>query len=282
MTEKFCTVCGSVVETTTTGNTQHSWGSDYIVDKPATCAEAGSKSIHCTKCGAIDRSVVIPATGEHTWSEWTVVKKATYQQEGLQERKCTVCGAVEDAVIPIVPNHPSPSTPSRPSSPGSSSSGTPSAPATTPEPETSPKPETSPEPETTPAPETPPAPQVTPLPTVPEAPAPDEYPWKKNDAGQWFVFEEGEPVQNDWYYSKTSGWWYHTDENGVMQTGLQTVDGKLFFLDKEDGHTLSGWQELGTCVNKKGQTVTNWGWFIKEHNGHFGECTWTTEKGDIQ
>ena len=277
VTEKICTVCNAVVETISdTSGAEHSWNDYYTVDKKATCAAEGSKSIHCANCAVTKDSQPIPATGEHSWGEWKTVKKADYQTEGLEERTCSVCGATESEILPLVPNYPNP----KPNDPEPSVTPEPEK---TPEPSVTPEPEQTPEPSVTPEPEPgeTPAPEVTPKPVVPEAPAPNAYPWKSNDEGQWFVFEEGEPVKDQWYCSKTSGWWYYLDENGVMETGLQTIDGKMFCLG-ENGRLLCGWQELGTCVNKKGATVINWGWFETAHKGHFGECTWTTELGDIK
>ncbi|MBQ9145461.1 MAG: hypothetical protein IJX70_03240, partial [Clostridia bacterium] len=59
--------------------------SEWIVDKDATCAEAGSKHTECTVCGETVNTEVISATGEHTWNDATCTAPKT----------CSVCGATD-------------------------------------------------------------------------------------------------------------------------------------------------------------------------------------------
>ena len=51
-----CEVCGEHYSYPTDENaipaTGHTWSEDYVVDKEATCTEAGEKSKHCTVCDA--------------------------------------------------------------------------------------------------------------------------------------------------------------------------------------------------------------------------------------
>lgn len=73
--------------------------------------------------------------------------------------------------------------------------------------------------------------------------------WQSVD-GKWYYLDptDGHMVtgwlqyQNQWYLlnsdgSMATGWasqptWYHMDDNGVMQTGTQTIDGKQYTLDE--------------------------------------------------
>jgi len=52
--------------------------------------------------------------------------------------------------------------------------------------------------------------------------------WKKVGA-QWRYYENGAAVKNRWV--KDGKWWYRLGDNGVMLTGLQRIDGKLYFLN---------------------------------------------------
>ncbi len=76
---------------------QHTQGTEYVIDTPATCGAAGSKSYHCTECNQIipGTEVVIPATGEHQYGEWTTTKEASVLGDGAEERTCTVCSHKE-------------------------------------------------------------------------------------------------------------------------------------------------------------------------------------------
>ncbi|MBQ4468318.1 MAG: leucine-rich repeat domain-containing protein [Firmicutes bacterium] len=81
----------------------HDWDDNYTVDKPATCMEEGSESIHCTLCGhkqeGSDRT--IPIT-DHNWSQWQVTEEATYTKEGIEERSCSNCGNSETRAISML------------------------------------------------------------------------------------------------------------------------------------------------------------------------------------
>ena len=59
--ERLCTKC-NYKETKSIPALGHTWGKTYTVDKAATYAAAGSKSIHCTVCGAVKKgsAVTIP------------------------------------------------------------------------------------------------------------------------------------------------------------------------------------------------------------------------------
>ena len=93
-----CEVCGEHYSYPTDENaipaTGHTWSKDYVVDKAATCTEAGEKSKHCTVCGAKEDVQVIPATG-HKFSAWKVSTGATVFNAEKQERTCASCGVKE-------------------------------------------------------------------------------------------------------------------------------------------------------------------------------------------
>lgn len=95
-----CEVCGEHYSYPTDENaipaTGHTWSEDYVVDKEATCTEAGEKSKHCTVCGVKNEEDVqkIPAAG-HKFSDWKVTSEATVFAAEKQERTCATCGAKE-------------------------------------------------------------------------------------------------------------------------------------------------------------------------------------------
>ena len=75
-----------------------------VIDKEATCTEAGSQHEECTGCGAKKAATVIPATG-HQFTTKTD-KAATCGAAGSQHRECSVCGYKEAATaIPATGKH---------------------------------------------------------------------------------------------------------------------------------------------------------------------------------
>ena len=79
----------------------HSWGTTYVVDQPATCTEEGSESIHCIICGESDENTtrVIPKK-DHAYGDWTVTKEATCTEAGSREKVCANCGDKVTEEIP--------------------------------------------------------------------------------------------------------------------------------------------------------------------------------------
>ena len=87
----YCTNCGKefsriFVITEMLPHTE----SDWIVDKVASCTEAGSRHRECTVCGTVLAQENIDATGNHS-----------YGTDG----KCTVCGAADPNYIPENPGY---------------------------------------------------------------------------------------------------------------------------------------------------------------------------------
>lgn len=93
-----CEVCGEHYSYPTEENaipaTGHTWSEDYVVDKAATCTEAGEKSKHCTVCDAKEDVQEIPALG-HKWSNWKRTAAATVFKPEVQTRKCSACNKSE-------------------------------------------------------------------------------------------------------------------------------------------------------------------------------------------
>lgn len=96
-----CEVCGVHYSYPTDENklpaTGHAWSEDYIVDKEATCTEAGEKSKHCTICDAKEDVQEIPALGHDFVSK--VTKKATCTTDGILTYTCSRCNETKTETI---------------------------------------------------------------------------------------------------------------------------------------------------------------------------------------
>ena len=65
---------------------------NWIIDKEATCTEAGSKHQVCSVCDATIKTEVITKLG-HTDGEWIVNKEANCTEDGSKHQVCSVCDA---------------------------------------------------------------------------------------------------------------------------------------------------------------------------------------------
>ena len=96
-----CEVCGEHYSYPTDENaipaTGHTWSEDYVVDKEATCTEAGEKSKHCTVCDAKEDVQEIPALGHDFVSK--VSKKATCTADGTLTYTCSRCNETKTETI---------------------------------------------------------------------------------------------------------------------------------------------------------------------------------------
>lgn len=96
-----CEVCGEHYSYPTEENaipaTGHTWSEDYVVDKAATCTEAGEKSKHCTACDAKEDVQEIPALGHDFVSK--VTKKATCTADGTLTYTCSRCDETKTETI---------------------------------------------------------------------------------------------------------------------------------------------------------------------------------------
>lgn len=114
-----CSVCKQEV------TQPHTWNKG-TVNKPATCKEAGEKTLTCTGCNHTKTEVVpktddhsfgtwskvsdaehthtctvcsLTETADHTWNKGTDTKKATCKEEGEKTFTCTGCGATKTEVV---------------------------------------------------------------------------------------------------------------------------------------------------------------------------------------
>lgn len=85
--------------------------------------------------------------------------------------------------------------------------------------------------------------------------------WLESDGGKWVYFDEnGDMVKGERF--RNDGWYYYDTETGAMATGAvvledgrkvyydadtgkmlrgkQTIDGKLYYFDRIDGHLIFG------------------------------------------
>lgn len=72
---------------------------EWIIDKAATCTEAGAQHKACTACGAIVETATIEASG-HAYGDWLVVIEPTKEAAGLREKVCGNCGNKVSEIIP--------------------------------------------------------------------------------------------------------------------------------------------------------------------------------------
>lgn len=75
----------------------HSW-SDWTMDRPPSCTEAGSKSRHCIYCQAEDAPLSIPALG-HQFGAWVLDQSPDCSQSGAQHRSCSRCGIAQTETL---------------------------------------------------------------------------------------------------------------------------------------------------------------------------------------
>ena len=72
---------------------------EWMIDKAATCTEAGTKHKACTACGAILETATIEASG-HAYGDWKVIIEPTKEEAGLREKVCGNCGDKVSEIIP--------------------------------------------------------------------------------------------------------------------------------------------------------------------------------------
>ena len=86
-----CSNCGAVKEDSikVDGAKDHEYA--YIVDKAATCEEAGSAHFECKTCDSKLPAIELPML-QHTYDEGVETKKATCQAEGEVTFTCKECG----------------------------------------------------------------------------------------------------------------------------------------------------------------------------------------------
>ena len=91
----------------------------------------------------------------------------------------------------------------------------------------------------------------------------EQEPEEKLPAG-WVKQEDGSVKTNEWFvHDKRT---YHVDENGVMSTGLQKIDGTLYYFESWGGAGFQGWKKVGGTwyyLNEDGSLRTNQ-WFVHD------------------
>ena len=105
-TKATCTTNGVITYTCSCGDsytesipkTGHT-SSDWIVDKKATCTEAGSRYKKCTVCGEKLQTESIAKTN-HTFGKAVVTREATCTENGEKTIKCTKCGYAKYEEVP--------------------------------------------------------------------------------------------------------------------------------------------------------------------------------------
>ena len=85
----YCTECNTEISRIqkTIEKKEHTYSTEWTIDKEATCEETGEKSHHCTECGERTDITTIEALG-HSWGEWTITKEPTFTEEGIKIRIC--------------------------------------------------------------------------------------------------------------------------------------------------------------------------------------------------
>lgn len=84
--------------------TLHRHDMQNMIDRNATCIEAGSQHQECSVCGEKEASTVIPATG-HSFGSYVVTKPSGCTENGVKTRSCTICGKTETMTIPSRGGH---------------------------------------------------------------------------------------------------------------------------------------------------------------------------------
>ena len=101
--KRVCKTCGKT-EYRDIDLKEHSWDTEWTIDKEPSKKEEGTKSYHCLECDARNNITIIEKIEEHNYGEWEVIEEATKEKEGLERRTCKDCGKVEERTIPQLYN----------------------------------------------------------------------------------------------------------------------------------------------------------------------------------
>ena len=96
----YCTVCNKEIsrETKTIKAKEHTYSTEWTIDKEATCEETGEKSHHCTECGERTDITTIEALGHDYQIKSTT--EAVCEKGGTIIYECTRCKATKQETIP--------------------------------------------------------------------------------------------------------------------------------------------------------------------------------------
>ena len=101
----YCTVCKQELsrETVTVEALGHDWD-DGVVTTPATCTQAGEKTVTCSRCKET-KTESVAALG-HDWGEGKVTTEPTCTKEGVKTFTCSRCKETQTEAIDKLPHTP--------------------------------------------------------------------------------------------------------------------------------------------------------------------------------
>jgi hypothetical protein len=70
-----------------------------IIDKAATCGDAGIQHLECTICHTKEEETEIPPTEQHVFGAYEITTQPTATKNGVKTRTCTICGTSESISI---------------------------------------------------------------------------------------------------------------------------------------------------------------------------------------
>lgn len=79
--------------------------------------------------------------------------------------------------------------------------------------------------------------------------------WLQDETGWWYRFPDGSWVSDNWYKDKNE--WYYFNSAGYMVTGLQDINGVLYYFDETNGSMLH--DTTVTLPNGTSYTLTSEG-----------------------
>ena len=92
--ERYCEICGELLDTETIPALGHDWSPWEVVTEPTT-TETGLKQRVCARCGLAETEVI--PVHVHTPGDWVVTQEPTCTEPGARVRYCTGCGVAVDS-----------------------------------------------------------------------------------------------------------------------------------------------------------------------------------------
>lgn len=85
--------------------------------------------------------------------------------------------------------------------------------------------------------------------------------WYKNESGEWFYFEDGDAVTNDWRQIKGKWYWFKDDGEMAANQHVHITNAKgtenVYVFDKNGAMMSNGWGKL-VYTYSDGDTYTEW------------------------